>query len=189
MIFRFYTLTDILKRIIVPGLLLLLNACGSAPHTAKVRWETGRERFDFIPPSGVGSPTIECVSCRGALPPLPLEVNDRGIGYIKYDELRNYLTEHFHVKGNGIDTTLTLAQPPPDEAMRLYRLQQKLIGRIMITRYADLYKDTSMNELAGTLERFDEVNLFGEGELFYHIHDPRYAAPVVVLKSHAVRIE
>ena len=108
---------------------------------------------------------------------------------MKYEELHNYLAAHFHIKGSGIDTSLTLAQPMPDEAMQMYHLQQKLIGRILITRYADLYKDSTMTELLGTLDKGDEVNLFSEGELFYYVHDPRYPAPIVVLKSHAVRIE
>lgn len=163
--------------------------CASTPHTAKVSWETGNVRFDFTPPNGVGTPMLECTSCNGALEPLPLEVNNQGTGYIKFDEIHNYLTEHFHVHGSGIDTALTLAQPQPDEAMRLYHLHQPLIGRIMITRYANLYRDSSMNEHIGSLDQFDEVNLFGEGEVFYHIHDPQYSDPVVVLKSHAVRIK
>ena len=176
------------------GFIIFLSAfiiagCSSTRHSATVGWEEGKVRFQFTPADGVGSPILECVTCNGALPPLPLQVNDQGIGYIKFNELHSYLAERFHVKGSGIDTTLSLMQPQPDEAMRLYGLQQKLIGRILITRYADIYKDSSMNELLGTLTKDDEVNLFGEGELFYHIHDPRYAMPVVVLKSHAVRIK
>ena len=123
------------------------------------------------------------------MPPLPLDVNSHGTGYIKFDELKTYLAEHFHIRGSGLDTTVTLAQPQPAEAMALYNLHEKLIGRIMITRYANLYRDTTMNERAGSLEPLDEVNLFAEGEVFYHVHDPRYAEPVVVLKSHAVRIQ
>jgi hypothetical protein len=167
----------------------IIAGCGATPHTAKVSWESGKVRFDFTPASGIGTPVLECVSCSGALPPLPLEVNNQGTGYIKFDELKTYLAEHFHVRGSGIDTTLTLSQPQPDEAMQLYNLQKKLIGRIMISRYANLYKDSTMSERIGSLDRLDEVNLFAEGDLFYHIHDPRYAEPVVVLKSHAVRIQ
>jgi hypothetical protein len=179
-----------LKKIIFILLSALgLFGCAATPHTAKVSWEAGKVRFDFTPTDDVGTPVLECVSCSGALPPLPLEVNKNGTGYIKFDELKTYLTEHFHIRGSGIDTTLTLEQPKPVEAMQLYNLQQKLIGRIMITRYANLYKDSSMNEHIGSLDRLDEVNLFAEGELFYYVHDPRYSAPVVVLKSHAVRIE
>ena len=167
----------------------LISGCSATHHAAVVGWEQGKVRFDFSPANGIGSPVLECVTCNGALPPLPLNVNDQGVGYIKFAEIHDYLAERFHIKGSGIDTTLTLMQPQPDEAMQLYGLHQPLIGRIMITRYADVYKDTSMNELVGTLDKDDEVNLFAEGELFYHIHDPRYTIPVVVLRSHAVRIK
>ncbi len=159
-----------------------LNSCASTPHTARIGWEGERIRFEFFPPD-VGSPVLKCLSCNEAMPPLPLQVNDQGIAYIKIDDAKRSSTSHFRLTGNGIDTALSLSEPAPSA------LKDKLIGRAMILRYAIIYKDTTMAETVGSLERQDEVNLFGESDVFYYIHHPSYANPVVILKSHTVRIQ
>ncbi|MEI8133736.1 MAG: hypothetical protein WCH46_01515 [bacterium] len=167
----------------------LAIGCGAAHHQASASWEDGRVRFAFTPTTGVGIATVNCVSCNAALMPLPLELNEQGVGYLKFDELRTYLSARFKVKGNGIDTALLLLQPPPEEAMKMYGLTEKLIGRILITRLAKEYGDTTMSQAIATLERQDELNIFGDDEIFYHVHDPRFTKPVFVLKSQAVRIQ
>jgi hypothetical protein len=159
----------------------LLSGCSSTHHTARIGWEGDRIRLEFFPPD-IGSPVLKCLSCNEEFPSLPLQVSDQGIAYIKIDEAKNASTSHFHLTGSGIDTALSLDEPTPTS------LRDKFIGRAMMLRYAMIYKDTTMAETVGTLERQDKVNLFGEDDVFYYIHHPRYPNPVVILKSHAVRI-
>jgi len=160
----------------------LLSSCAATHHTARIGWEGEKIRLEFFPPD-VGSPVLKCLSCNEAMAPLPLQVNDQGIAYIKIEDAKNASTSHFRLVGSGIDTALSLEQPTPNG------LKDKLIGRLMILRYALMYKDTTMSETVGSLERQDEVNLFGEDDVFYYIHQPRYPKPVVILRSHAVRIQ
>jgi hypothetical protein len=161
---------------------VLLDGCASTHRTARIGWEGDRIRLEFFPPDA-GSPVLRCLSCNEVLAPLPLQVNDQGIAYIKIDEAKNASASHFRIVGSGIDTALSLNEPTPNE------LKDKLIGRAMMLRYAIIYKDTTMTETVGSLERQDEVNLFGEDEVFYYIHHPGYPTPVVILRSHAVRIK
>ncbi len=151
-------------------------------------WEDGRIRLQFTPPDA-GSPVLKCLSCNEVLAPLPLQVNEQGIAYIKIEESKNAIASHFRIQGSGIDTAITLQQLSPPDDEKNYHLKDKLIGRVMATKYAIIYKDTSMTEQVGALERQDEVNLFGKDDVFYYIHHPRFATPVVILRSHAVWIE
>ena len=160
---------------------LLLGGCATH-HTARIGWEGEKIRLEFSPPNA-GSPLLKCLSCNQEIDPLPLQVNDQGIAYIKIDEARNALVSHFHLVGSGIDTALTLQQPLPGSSI------DSLIGRIMAVRYTIIYKDTTMTEPVGTLEKKDEVNLFGKDDVFYYIHQPGYNFPVVILRSHAVTIQ
>jgi hypothetical protein len=161
----------------------LLSGCASTHHSVRIGWEGEKIRLEFTPPD-VGSPILKCLSCNEALPPLPLEVNNQGIAYIKIDDVRSAIVSRFHLTGSGIDTALTLQQPLTSTGIK-----DSLIGRIMAIRYTVIYKDTTMNEQIGALERKDEVNLFGEDDLFYYIHYPHYPRPVVLLRSNAVRIQ
>ena len=160
---------------------LLLGGCATH-HSARIGWEGEQIRLEFTPPNA-GSPVLKCLSCNTELDPLPLQVNENGIAYIKIDEARNATVSHFHLKGSGIDTALTLQQSVPNG------MKDSLIGRIMALRYTVIYKDTSMTEQVGSLERKDEVNLFGKDDVFYYIHQPGYNYPVVILRSHAVTIQ
>ncbi len=160
---------------------LLLSSCATH-HTARIGWEGDKIRLEFTPPNA-GSPLLKCLSCNTELAPLPLQVNDNGIAYIKIDEARNAMVSHFHLIGSGIDTALTLNQPVTKGS------KDSLIGRIMAVRYAIIYKDTTMTESIGTLEKKDEVNLFGKDDVFYYIHQPGYNYPVVILRSHAATIQ
>jgi hypothetical protein len=160
---------------------LFLSSCATH-HSARIAWEGERIRLEFTPPDA-GSPVLKCLSCNEELAPLPLQVNDHGIAYIKIDEARNALVSHFRLTGSGIDTALILQQPVPNG------YKDSLIGRIMAVRYTIIYKDTSLTESVGSLERKDEVNLFGKDDVFYYIHEPGYNFPVVILKSHAVTIQ
>ncbi len=163
---------------------LLLSSCATH-HTARIGWEGDKIRLEFSPPNA-GSPVLKCLSCNTELAPLPLQVNDQGIAYIKIDEVRKTPISHFRLTGSGIDTAVTLQQPV------LYGSAgqtDSLIGRIMAVRYTIIYKDTTMTEPVGTLEKKDEVNLFGKDDVFYYIHQPGYNLPVVILRSHAVTIQ
>jgi hypothetical protein len=160
----------------------ILAGCASMHHTARISWEGEKIRLEFFPPD-VGSPVLKCLSCNEAMASLPLQVNDQGIAYIKIEDANNSSTSHFRLVGSGIDTILSLEEPTP------IALKDKLIGRLMILRYVLIYKDTTMAETIGSLERQDEVNLFGEDDVFYYIHHPSYPTPVVILRSHAVRIQ
>ncbi len=159
----------------------VLTGCAATHHTAMIGWEGDKIRLEFFPPD-VGSPILKCLSCNEAMAPLPLQVNDQGIAYIKIEDAKNAVTTHFRLVGSGIDTALTLDERTPNG------LKDKFIGRLMILRYAIIYRDTTMAETVGHLERQDEVNLFGEDDVFYYIHHPGYPKPVVILRSHAVRI-
>ncbi|MDP4229714.1 MAG: hypothetical protein Q8916_04840 [Bacteroidota bacterium] len=166
-----------------------LLIAGCATHrSANLSWEGERVRVQFSPPDA-GSPVLKCLSCNRDFAPLPLQVNDQGLAYIKIDEIRTAFTSHFRIIGSGIDTALTLQPLPPKEVTERYKLKDSLIGRAMALRYAVVYKDTTMTEQVGSLERQDEMNLFGEDELFYYIHHPLYTMPVVILRSQAVRIQ
>ena len=160
---------------------LLLTSC--ATHlTARIGWEGDKIRLEFSPPNA-GSPVLKCLSCNQELGSLPLQVNEQGIAYIKIDEARKTPISHFRLIGSGIDTALTLNQPVSNGS------KDSLIGRIMALRYTIIYKDTTMTEPIGTLEKKDEVNLFGKDDVFYYIHQPGYNFPVVILRSHAVTIQ
>lgn len=167
--------------------LICFSGCATH-HTARIGWEGERIRLEFTP-ANAGTPVLRCLSCNLALAPFPLEVNDRGIAYIKIDEARSASNTHFRLTGSGIDTAFILSPPAPEAAAKKYRVKDEFIGRAMITRYANIYKDTTMQEKIGSLERQDEVNLFGKDDVFYYIHHPGYDFPVVILRSHAVMIQ
>ena len=188
LIFDFKILTFDLRRGFTFLLLgAILGGCATH-HTASINWEGERIRLQFTP-SDAGSPVLKCLSCNEVLAPLPLQVNEQGVAYIKIDESRLAIASHFRIQGSGIDTAITLKQLVPIEDEKNYHLKDKLIGRVMATKYVIIYKDTSMTEQIGALERQDEVNLFGKDDVFYYIHHPRFATPVVILRSHAIGIE
>lgn len=169
--------------------LILLLMGGCATHrTTIVGWEGERIRLEFTPPDA-GSPVLKCLSCNLALAPLPLEVNDAGIAYIKIDQVKNTTNTHFRLTGSGIDTAFILSPISPEEAAKITQMKDEYIGRAMITRYANIYEDTTMAKSIGSLERQDEVNLFGKDDVFYYIHHPGYNLPVVILRSHAIVIK
>ncbi|MEP7233902.1 MAG: hypothetical protein ABI778_01280 [Ignavibacteriota bacterium] len=159
-----------------------LSSCSSTHRSASISWEGERIRFEFSPPDA-GSPTLRCLSCNTALPPLPLDVNGAGISYIKIDEAKDAISSRFRITGSGIDTAVVLHEQLTDA------LKAKIIGEALIVKYTIVYKDTAMTEQVGTLERQDEVNLFGESDVFYYLHHPHYSEPVVILRSHAVRMQ
>ena len=169
------------KGFIILVLAVIFAGCATH-HTARIGWEGDKIRMEFTPPNA-GTPILKCLSCNTELAPLPLQVNDQGIAYIKIEEARTASVSHFHLVGSGIDTALTLQQPLPSG------FKDSLIGRIMTVRYTIIYKDTTMTEPVGILEKKDEVNLFGKDDVFYYIHQPGYNFPVVILRSHAVTIQ
>lgn len=170
-------------------LLLGISMAGCASHrTAMVGWEGERIRIEFTPPNA-GSPVLKCLSCNTVLAPLPLQVNDVGIAYIKIDEARNAANTHFRLSGSGIDTAFILTPLSPEEAAKRDKIKDEFIGRAMITRFANIYSDTTMSQTIGSLERQDEVNLFGKDDVFYYIHHPGYNSRVVILRSHAIVIK
>lgn len=99
------------------------------------------------------------------------------------------MVSHFHLEAGGLDSAFTLQPVSVEEANRKYHLQPPLIGRIMITQLAVVYEDSTMEKRIGELSRGDEANLFSESEVFYYVHHPTYSKPVVVLRSHAFRIQ
>jgi hypothetical protein len=46
-----------------------------------------------------------------------------------------------------------------------------------------------MNRTVSAMEKQDEANIFGEDDIFYYVHYPKYKQPCVLLKTHAMRIE
>jgi hypothetical protein len=167
-------------------LITILTGC-SAHRTATLGWEGERIRIQVTPPGG--SPTLECLSCNQFIPPAPLSENSDGVAYVKVDEASNAITSKFHIEAGGLDSAFTLQPPPIEEAMKKYKLSQPLTGRIMITQLAVIYEDSTMLKRVGSLTRGDEANLFSESEVFYYIHHPAYSKPVVVLRSHAFRLQ
>ena len=169
-------------------ILLSLICVGCAAHrTATISRDGDRIKLQIKPPGG--SPTLKCLTCNQEIPPLPISFDDQGIAFIKIDEASSAIVTHFHLVGSGIDSAMILQPPSPDYMTTKYNPAQRVTGRAVINRYSVIYKDTTMIESLGSLERQDEVNLFGEDDVFYYIHHPRYIHPVVILRSHAVRIK
>lgn len=166
-----------------------LLGCGST-NTAWIGWSGNKVRLQLSPNrSGLLSkPALTCVSCKTSIPPFPVTPDANGIVEFDFPEAREQITTRFHLEANGLDTAFILQPPPPDVAERQYKLLQPLAGRILVTNLAMVYRDTSLADAVSTLEREDEANIFGEDDLYYFVHHPAYRNPLVVLKSHAVRI-
>ncbi len=174
-------------------LFLAALLAGCATHrTASVAWEDTRIKVTITPPGGstlFTSPALRCLSCNTVLPAIPLSENDQGIAYLKINEAANSIATHFHIEAGGLDSALILQPRSPEEATNYYKLTTPLTGRILITQPAIIYDDSTMSRQIGTLERGDEANLFSESDVFYYVHHPDVSHPVVVLRSHAIRLQ
>lgn len=145
-----------------------------------------------IAPSGgstlFSSPSIECQSCDEVLPPIPLDENADGVAYFKLDAASSAIATRFRIRAAGLDSTLLLQPMAESAAESFYKPSTPIRGRILITSFAHVYKDSSMHLSIGMLERGAEANLFRENDVFYFIHHPMYDHPVVVLRSSAIRL-
>jgi hypothetical protein len=52
-----------------------------------------------------------------------------------------------------------------------------------------MYAAPDMKQTVGALERRDEANIFGEDDVFFFVHHPKYKQPVYVLKSNCMKID
>jgi hypothetical protein len=172
-------------------LLALLTGCGGDSQTASIGWSGDKIRLQ-IGNGGSGlfsKPTVTCVSCQTAIPPFPVTTDDNGVVEFNFPDAKEQIVTRFYIEANGIDTAVILQPPSPEIATRQYSLTPPLAGRVMVTQLAIIYRDTMMDATVGTLEREDEANIFGEDTRYYFVHHPLYREPVVVLKSHAIRIQ
>lgn len=179
------------KLAICIAFLTLLGSCGGASRTATLGWSGDKVRL-AIHPAGEGllsKPTLTCVSCMVSIPPFPVSPDGNGVVEFSFPQAKEQITTRFHLEANGIDTAFILQPPAPDIATRQFHTNAPLTGRILITYLSMVYRDTTMADAVGALEREDEANIFSENDLYYFVHHPMYSEPVVVLKSHAVRIQ
>ncbi len=177
------------------GFTILLFAAllaGCASHrTASIGWDANQVRIQMTPPGGSSlftKPALTCLSCNEATPTVATTFDDNGVLKFTLGEANENITHRFRLDASGIDTSLILKTPPPDVAMKRYGLSQPLIGRVLVTEFAMIYRDTTMSQTVGKLERQDEANIFSENETFFFIHHPRYKEPVVILKNSAIRM-
>ena len=177
--------------LIIVTLLVTLIGCGGASRTATIGWTGDKVRL-AIAPAGEGlfsKPTLTCVSCVISIPPFPVSPDAAGIVEFNFPQAKEQITTRFHLDASGIDTAFILQPPAPEIAAKQYRLNAPLTGRILITYLTMVYRDTTMTDAVATLEREDEANIFGENDLYYFVHHPVYREPLVVLRSHAIRIQ
>jgi hypothetical protein len=169
-----------------------LIATGCASHrTAELSWEGEKIKIAVTPAGGstlFSDPSLECLSCNEVLPPIPVSENSNGVGYIKLESASSNIASRFRFKAAGADIALTLQPRLPAEATSYYHLKEPIIGRIMATELAHVYKDSTESVVVGTLNRGEEANLFRENDVFYFVHHPMYDHPVVILRQSAVRI-
>jgi hypothetical protein len=154
-------------------------------------WEGEKVRFDVSPPGGstlFSAPSAECLTCSEVLPPIPLDEDANGSATFKLEAAERAIATGFRLRGAGFDTAMYLQPRPEAEANRYYHLPAPIVGRIVATELAHVYKDSTMSFSVGTLERGAEANLFRESDVFYFIHHPMYDHPVVVLRSSAIRL-
>jgi hypothetical protein len=170
---------------------LLVVGC-SSHRTATIGWQGDKVRLQVSPPGGstlFSSPALECLSCNEVIPPFAVNFDDAGVTTFYLAEANEKVTHRFHLNASGVDTALLLQPPQPKEAEKRYNLSKPLVGRIRALQYVLIYRDSTMDRPVGAMERQDEANIFGEDDIFYYIHYPKYKDPCMVLKSHAMRIE
>jgi len=167
-----------------------LLGCGGTSHTASIGWSGEKVRLQLDPSASsfFSKPALTCVSCQTPIPPFPISPDANGVVEFAFPQAREQVTTRFHLEADGLDTAFILQPPAPEEASRQYQLDPALTGRVLVTFLTMVYRDTSMADAVSTLEREDEVNIFGENDLYYFIHHPAYREPLVILKSHAIRI-
>jgi hypothetical protein len=166
---------------------------GCATHRiAAISWEGEKVRLQVTPPGGstlFSSPALQCLTCDEVIPTFAVNFDDAGKTTFYLAEANERVVHRFHLEASGVDTALLLQQPPPKEAEKRYGLSKPLVGRIRALQYVLIYRDSAMDHPVGAMERQDEANIFGEDDIFYYIHHPKYKQPCVLLKSHAMRIE
>jgi len=167
-----------------------LLGCGGSSNTASIGWSGDKVRLQLAPGnSGLFSkPTLTCVSCQTAIPPFPVSPDANGIVEFPFPPALEQITTRFFLEANDLDTAFILQPPSPEIASRQYGLNTPLMGRVLVTYLTMVYRDTTMADAVSTLAREDEANIFGEDDLYYFVHHPAYREPLVILKSHAVRI-
>ncbi|HYM20393.1 MAG TPA: hypothetical protein VEW28_05240 [Candidatus Kapabacteria bacterium] len=178
------------KGFIFLALTLALTGCASH-RSVQLGWEGDRVKINVTPPGGstlFSDPSLECISCSQVIPPIPLSENNEGVAYVKIESASSNVASRFRFKSAGADTTLTLQPRDPVSEASYYHLGIPIVGRIMVTEFTHIYKDSTESVVVGTLGRGDEANLFRENDVFYFIHHPMYDHPVVVLRSSAIRL-
>jgi hypothetical protein len=165
--------------------------CGGSGGTASIGWSGEKIRLQLSPSSSgfFSKPTLTCISCQTAIPPFPVSPDANGIVEFAFPQAQEQITTRFYLEANDLDTAFILQPPSPEIASRQYRLVPPLTGRVVATYLTMVYRDTTMADAVSTLAREDEANIFGEDDLYYYVHHPAYREPLVILKSHAIRIQ
>lgn len=174
-------------------LLLALFVSSCATHrTATMNWEGDKVRLKVAPPGGgtlFSSPALTCLTCNEVVPTFAVDLDDNGSSLFYLGESDERITHRFRFSAAGIDTALLLQPVSPKEATAKYELEKPLTGRIVILDYCPMYANPDMKQSVGTLERRDEANIFGEDDIFFYVHHPKYKQPVYVLKSNGMKID
>lgn len=174
-------------------LLLALFVSSCATHrTASMNWEGDKVRLKVAPPGGgtlFSSPALTCLTCNEVVPTFAVDLDDNGSSLFYLGESDERITHRFRFSAAGIDTALLLQPVSPKEATTKYELEKPLTGRIVILDYCPMYANPDMKQSVGTLERRDEANIFGEDDIFFYVHHPKYKQPVYVLKSNGMKID
>ena len=131
---------------------------------------------------------VQCRSCNLENGPKVTLLGRSNEARMYVPEARELIGVRVHVHGSGIDTTFIQKQRAPEDAQKYFALSRHLVGRIMTTQLALLYRDTTQDSVLTSALLGDELNIYGERSAFYIAHHPSFADPVYLLKSDAVRL-
>lgn len=134
----------------------------------------------------------DCQSCNLVREPERVIFDESGVGRVVIPETSELISARLHLKGSGIDTTFIQKQRSPEEAMHHFALRARahagLVGRVLVDQLSLLYRDSTQDSVVAYAQTGDELNIYAERPAFFVVHHPRYAEPLYLLKSDAVRL-
>jgi hypothetical protein len=173
---------------------LLLSCSASVPdvRVSEALWDKDTIALRFQ--TSAGTPItafqarVECTSCKLADPRSEITSYAEGWGRLYISEAPNLVSARLRLSSGGWDTNIVVTQRSGVEAVRRFGLQQPLLGRVLVERYAVLYADSTQETVADQASPGDELNLFSESGVFYLVHHPLYGHPLYLLKSNGRRM-
>ena len=130
----------------------------------------------------------DCQSCNLVQEPVRVIFDESGIGRVMIPETSELISARMHLKGSGIDTTFIQKQRAPEAAMHHFALRDGLVGRVLVDQLSLLYRDSTQDSVVAYAQTGDELNIYSERPAFFVVHHPRFAEPLYLLKSDAVRL-